>query len=128
MRRVPVLKGDLSTTQQVIFALLFTIFVLGLLIVRLDFSMRGKLQPEILAITASSAVNALSGMEQGSITMNFDRAWDITLTRDSIKFESEGNQGEADVLGSVREAKIPGADKIQITKEMNRPLELIKAE
>lgn len=129
MRRVPVnRKGQISTTQQVIFALLFTIFMLGLLMVRLDFSMRGKMQPEILAITTSSAVNALSGMEQGNIIMNFDSAWDITLTRDSIKFESEGKQGEADILGSIREAKISGAEKIQITKEMNMPLELTKVE
>lgn len=129
MRRVPVnRKGQISTTQQVIFALLFTIFMISLLMVRLDFSMQGEMQPEILAITTSSAVNALSGMEQGKITMNFDSAWDITLTRDSIKFESEGKHGEADILGSIREGKVTGAVKIQITKEMNRPLELIKVE
>lgn len=129
MGRVPVhRKGDASTTEQVIFALLFTVFVLGIMMVRLDFSMRGKMQPEILAITASSAVNALSGMEQGKITMGFDRPWDITLTRDSIKFREGKNEGEADILGAVREAGISGAKKIQITKEMDKPLELAKAE
>lgn len=121
-------KGDVSTTQQVIFALLFTIFMLGLMMARLDFSMRGRAQPEILAITASSALDALSGMEKGSISIAFDRPWDITLTGDILKFESEGKEGEAGILGSVREARISGADKIRITKEKGRPVELAKAE
>lgn len=122
------LKGDISTTQQVIFALVFTIFILGYMMVRLDFSMRGKMQPEILAITASSTLNALSGMEKGKATISFDRPWDITLTRSSIKFEEGKKKGEAGILGNVKEAKISGAWKIIIIKETGKPVELIKAE
>jgi hypothetical protein len=130
MRRVPVLmlRGQISTTQQVIFSLVFLMFILGLMMARLDFSMRGEAQPEILAVMASSSINALSGMDAGRITMGFDRAWDITLARESLTFESGGSEGEAEILGWAADVEVSGAEKILIIKEEGRPLELTRAE
>lgn len=121
-------KGQVSTAQQVIFVLLFIMLILGFMTARFAFDMRGKMQASTLAAMTSSVMNALSGMEQGKITTGFGKPWNITLTKDKLKFEAEESKGEADILGNVKETKISGAEKIQITKKPNGPVELTKIE
>ena len=128
MKRNPVNrgKGQVSTSIQVIFSLMLIMLLLGFIAAKLTYDFQGNLEANFNAILAASAMNALSGMEKGRITMPIENDWGIILTANAIKFKSDGKNGDAIILGNVKEVSFIASGEIHAVKEPEKPAELVK--
>lgn len=117
------MRGDASEMTQVIFAVLLVILVIAfmfMLEVKPSLETYGNAQARLWAKNIAYTIDAMQGVEKGSIELDFDITWDVVITCSDeceVMVEHKDIRGSKKLLSMTDEISLIGVEDIVIEKK-----------